>query len=281
MGTAAGVVIVEVGGSRALEASSGVSDARRRGRARVWRVLAIGAVSAILATGATGCRSSPGQDAGSRALAVQLAADYTATWQHHRVRFSYVDDSKSNPTGFAGVADWASDTADFSAVPDGVETRLIRDVEYTKGAAAGFGDRWLIMPKSMPDARSTLSKILPMPQSLARSLTASAASVHQVGAVTDDGVATTSYRWTMHPTAVTGRHLAPGTTVTFEIDVDAAHLVRRIQFHVAAPTTSAAPASGAAATSGSATLTLSDFDAVPAITTPPDPLTMAQIQAHI
>jgi hypothetical protein len=264
------------------EALLAVRDARHPGRHRAWRVVAIGAVAAILATGTAACRSprgQPGAGGTGRALAVELAADYTATWQQHRSRFSFVDDSASNPTGYNGVADLASDAADFSATPDGVEIRLIRDKEYTKGALAGMADRWLITPRSMPDARSALPRILPMPQGLARSLASSAASIHLIGAVTDDGVATTSYQWTMPLSDVAGLHFPPGASATIEIDIDAAHLVRRIHFQVAEPTTSAAPASGPRAPSGTATLTLSDFDAVPAITTPPDPLTIAQLQA--
>jgi hypothetical protein len=250
----------------------------------VWRVAAIGAVAAILAACTAACRSQRGQHGAGgagRALAVQLAADYTATWQQHRLRFGYVDDSASKPAGYNGVADWASDTADYSATPDGFEIRQIRDKEYTKGALVGpaVAGRWVVAPKSMPDARSALPKILPMPQALARSLAASAASMQVIGAVTDDGVAATAYRWTMSLSAVAGLHFPPGASGTFEMDVDADHLVRRVQFRVAEPTTSAAPASGARATTGTATLTLSDFDTVPAITAPPDPLTMAQIQA--
>jgi hypothetical protein len=88
----------------------GVSDARRRGRHRVCRVVAIGAVAAILATGAAACGSPRGQHGAGgagRALAVELAADYTATWQQHRLRFSFVvDDSEANHTGYNGVETW-------------------------------------------------------------------------------------------------------------------------------------------------------------------------------
>lgn len=188
-----------------------VSDARRR----VWRVVAIGAGAVMFAVGTVGCSSSRvvHRAGAGRALAVKLAADYTATWQH-RLRFSFaVDDSEANRIGYNGVADLAGDAADFSAMPDGFEVRLIRDVQYTKGALAGAAaDRWVITPKSMPDAISALRNIVPMPQDLAKNLAASAASIHPTGPVTDDGVPATSYQWTAPSTTIAGLHVAPGTT---------------------------------------------------------------------
>ncbi|MGH8888300.1 MAG: hypothetical protein ACRDV3_00895 [Acidothermaceae bacterium] len=215
--------------------------------------------------------------------AQQLIQAYGATWQYHRLRFSYVvaDDSgnASDDGGATGMLDLADDAADFSVTGTGnPEIRLIKHTEYGKNTLVGLENVWIVVPSSRPDAAEQLPKILPVPEGLAKNLAPASAVVRQLGIVEVGDVRTSGYQWSAKPDAAklpAGVSIPAGTTVTVEVDIDADHLVRRMELRVSAPTP---PAGRTASNAGTATMTLTDIDAVPAITAPPNALTAAQVE---
>ena len=257
---------------------------------------------------------------GSVPTAKQLVGAYASTLAHERLRFdSKIGDAEyigtldlahdgldmTGPgTGqpelrFLGSHEWVrnavatsdSELESLLNVPSPLSTALPSPAAAASNVVGSSQDSqpWLILGSPRGHIESQIALQVPSAAVLAGLDRAGTSPVQKLGAADVRGTSTVGYQWSVTlPATVDGlARIAAGSGVQIQMHLDSQGRVAQLRL-IPVPV---APSSSATAPAGSAspsptiawldmTLTLYDFETTPPITSPPNPITLDQLNAQ-